>query len=76
MSADTAAIIAAAERFLRAWSSATQGDDTLSPTDPGVIELHEAAHELMRVTGTEDLPSAYDVLDTLVSLARLVPFTN
>jgi hypothetical protein len=76
VSEDTAAIIAAAERFLRAWSAATGGDDTLSPPDPAVLEVHEAAQELMRATGTEDLQSAYDVLDALVSLTKLVPSTN
>ena len=76
MSADTAVIIAAAERFLRAWSATTQGDDTLSSTDPGVIEVHEAAQELMLATGTEDLQSAYDVLDALVALTKLAPSTT
>ncbi len=76
MSADAAAIVAAAERFLRAWSATAQGDDTLSPTDPGVIEMHEAALELMRATGTNNLQSAYDVLDALVVITKLAPATN
>jgi hypothetical protein len=67
---DTAAIVAAAHRFLRAWSSAIGGDDALSLTHPDVIEAHEAARELMLATGTSDLVGAYAVIDELVLLTR------
>ena len=63
---DTAAIIAAAARLLRAWAAATQGVGTLSLTNPAMGELHEATRELMWATETDDLLAAYAVLDELV----------
>ena len=61
------AIIAAAARLLRAWAAATQGVEPMSLTNPAVAEVHEAAQELMRATGTTDLLAAYRVLDDLVA---------
>jgi hypothetical protein len=65
---DRATIVAAAERFVRAWTSAIRGDDPLSLTHPAVIEAHEAARELIAATGTTDLVGAYAVVDELVVL--------
>ena len=62
---DTEAIKAAAARFLRAWSAATQGDP-LPQTHPDVVEAHEATRELMAATETTDLLAAYAVVDDLV----------
>lgn len=64
---ETAAIIAAAARLLRAWQMATQGIEPLSLTNPAVAEVHEATRELMRATETSDLLAAYAVLDELVA---------
>jgi hypothetical protein len=63
---DTAAVIGAAAKFLRAWKAATQGDEPSSLSDPAVVEAHEAAQELIRATGTMDLVGAYVVVDDLV----------
>jgi hypothetical protein len=68
---DTAAIIAAAARLLRAWAAATQGIEPLSLTNPAVGEVHEATRELMRATHTSDLLAAYAVLDDLVAQMKL-----
>jgi hypothetical protein len=68
---DTAAIIAAAARLLRAWAAAAQGIEPLSLTNPAVAEVHEAARELMRATETRDLLAAYTVLDDLVARIKL-----
>jgi len=62
---DTKAIKAAAARFLRTWSAATQGDP-LPQKHPAVIEAHEATRELMSATETTDLLAAYAVIDDLV----------
>jgi len=67
---DKAAIVAAAARFVQAWMAATCGDDTLSLTHPAVIEVHEAARELMQATATTDLVGACAVVDELVLLTR------
>jgi hypothetical protein len=64
---DTAAIVAAAARLLRAWAAATQGVDTMSVTNPKVAEVHETCQELMRATETTDLLAAYAVLDDLAA---------
>ena len=68
---DTAAIIAAAARLLRAWEAATQGIEPLSLKNPAVAEVHEATRELMRATETTDLLAAYTVLDDLVAEIKL-----
>jgi hypothetical protein len=68
---DTAAIIAAAVRLLRAWGAATQGIEPLSLKNPAVAEVHEATRELIRATGTTDLLAAYTVLDDLVAQIKL-----
>jgi hypothetical protein len=36
-----------------------------------VIEVHEAARELIRATGSKDLGAAYDVIDHLVLEIKL-----
>jgi hypothetical protein len=77
---DTAAMVAAADRFLRAWTVATQGNP-LPLTDPAVIEVHEAAQELISATETTNVRAAYHVLDELVlssswsSRRHLLPWT-
>jgi hypothetical protein len=67
---DKTAIVAAAARFVQAWMAATCRDDTPSLTHPAVIEVHEAARELMEATATTDLVGAYAVVDELVLLTR------
>ncbi len=63
---DLEAVIAAAGRFWSAWTTAIECDgDDIPPADL-VIEVHEAARELIRATGTKDLRAAYDVIDHLV----------
>jgi hypothetical protein len=62
---DIEALIAAAGRFWLAWTLATEGEDGIPPADM-VIELHEAARELIRAAGADDLRAAYGVLDELV----------
>lgn len=68
---DSAAIVAAAARLLRAWAAATQGVEPMSLTNPAVAEVHEAARELMWATQTTDLLAAYSVLDDLVVTINL-----
>ena len=63
---ETAAIIGAAARFVRAWTAATEGDEALPLTAPAVIEAHDAARELIRATHSKDLVGAYAVVDALV----------
>ena len=41
-------------------------DDTLSLSSPVVVDVHEAARDLIRATGARDLVGAYAVLDALV----------
>jgi hypothetical protein len=65
---DRATVVAAAERFVRACTSAIRGEDPLPLTDPAVIEAHQAARELIGATGTTDLVGAYAVVDELVVL--------
>lgn len=73
MIADAGGIIAAAARFLRAWTAATQGDDPLCLSSPAVLETHDAARALVRATETNNLREAYGVLDALVVLRRETP---
>jgi hypothetical protein len=47
-----------------------ENDDTLSLTSPVVVEVHEAAPELIRATGARDLVGASGVLDALVLETR------
>jgi hypothetical protein len=63
---DEAAIVVAVGRFLQAWKTATTNDDTLSLSSPVVVDVHEAARDLIRATGARDLVGAYAVLDALV----------
>ena len=62
---DIDALIAAAGRFWLAWTLATEREGRTPPADM-VIEVHEAARELIWATGADDLPAAYGVLDELV----------
>ncbi len=62
---DIEAVIAAAGRFWMAWTQATEGEGGMPPPDM-VIEVHEAARELIRAAGADDLRAAYGVLDELV----------
>jgi hypothetical protein len=63
---DLEAVIAAAGRFWSAWTTAIESDGDDTPPADLVIEVHEAARELIRATRAEDLRGAYDVLDCLV----------
>jgi hypothetical protein len=69
---DSQVVIEAAGEFWMAWIAATRGDP-LPPTDPAVVEVHEAAVELIRATERTDLRAAYDVIDELVSRFKLPP---
>ncbi len=62
---DIEAVIAAAGRFWLAWTLATEGEGGIPPADM-VIEVHEAARELIQAAGADDLRAAYGVLDDLV----------
>jgi len=62
---DLDGVIAAAARFSLAWTLATDGGDGVPPPAM-VIEVHEAARELIRAADAEDLPGASSVLDALV----------
>jgi hypothetical protein len=74
---DREAITAAAARFWLAWSVATVfHDDGVPPVDL-VVEVHEAARELIRATKTTDLRAAYEVLTELVhEVTRSNPCVN
>jgi len=74
---DREAITAAAARFWLAWSVATVfKDDGVPPVDQ-VVEVHEAARELIRATKTTDLRAAYEVLTELVDeVKRSNPCVN
>jgi hypothetical protein len=63
---DLEAVIAAAGRFFSAWTTAIESDGDEIPSAELVIEVHEAARELIRATRSEDLRGAYAVLDRLV----------
>jgi len=62
---DDETVIRTAGRFRLAWIAATKGDP-LPATDPAVVEAHEVANALIRVTGAADLRGAYEVVDALV----------
>jgi hypothetical protein len=61
--ADEEAIIVAAARFQRAWDVAMARDgEGLIVADLDIVEVHEAALELIRATGTDSLHGALDAL--------------
>jgi hypothetical protein len=61
--ADEKAIISAAGRFKRAWDGAMAHDgEGLIVADPDIVEVHEAALDLIRATGTDSLQEALDAL--------------
>jgi hypothetical protein len=62
---DFEGVIAAAGRFWLAWTLATDGQNGMPPPEM-VIEVHEAARQLIRAADAEDLPGALHVLDALV----------
>jgi hypothetical protein len=62
---DVEGMIAAAGRFWLAWTLATEREGGVPPVDM-VVEVHEAARELIRAADAEDLRAAYRVLDELV----------
>jgi hypothetical protein len=62
---DVEALIAAAGRFWLAWTLATEGEGGVPPVEM-VVEVHEAARELIRAADAENLRAAYGVLDELV----------
>jgi hypothetical protein len=57
------AIIAAATRFQRAWEKAmaNNGEGLIVP-DLDIVEVHEAALELIEATGTATLQDALDAV--------------
>jgi hypothetical protein len=63
---DREAIAVAAARFWLAWTVAIGFDGEGVPPTDLVIEVHEAARELIRATGAKDLRGAYEVLDDVV----------
>jgi len=53
----------AATRYERAWATAVKDKmEYLSPTNADMIEVHEAALELIAATGTASLHEALEVL--------------
>jgi hypothetical protein len=57
------AIIAAASRFQQAWDRAmARNGEGLIVADLDIIEVHEAALELIAATGTDNLHDALDAL--------------
>jgi hypothetical protein len=63
---DRSAIVGAAARFWTAWTTAVDFEGEGIPPIELVIEVHEAALQLIRATGAKDLRGAYAVLDELV----------
>jgi hypothetical protein len=60
------AIIAAAVRFQRAWDQAmAQNGEGLLVADLDIVEVHEAALDLIRATGTASLQEALDTVHQL-----------
>ncbi len=61
--ADEKAIIAAAARFKEAWDQAMARDgEGLIVADLDIVEVHEAALDLIGATGTGSLQDALDAL--------------
>jgi hypothetical protein len=57
------AIIAAASRFQRAWDRAmAHNGEGLIVAELDIVEVHEAALDLIRVTATNSLQEALDVV--------------
>jgi hypothetical protein len=57
------AIIVAATRFQRAWDKAmAHNGEGLIVSDLDIVEVHEAALELIQVTATNSLQEALDVV--------------
>jgi hypothetical protein len=57
------AIIAAAARFQRAWDQAmARNGEGLIMADLDIVEVHDAAMELIRATGTASLQEALEVV--------------
>ncbi len=57
------AIIAAARRLKEAWDRAMARDgEGLIVAELDIVEVHEAALELIRATGTDNLEDALDAL--------------
>jgi hypothetical protein len=65
---DIEEVIAAAGRFWLAWTLATETDAEGGGVPPPdmVIEVHEAARQLIRAADAQDLRGAYRVRDELV----------
>jgi len=60
---DREAIAAAAERFERAWAIAVKDRaEHVAPTEADMVEVHEAALNLVGVTSTHTLQQALQVL--------------
>jgi hypothetical protein len=63
---DREAVNVAAARFWLAWTVAIEFDGEGVPPTDLVVEVHEAARELIRATKAKDLRGAYQVLNDLV----------
>jgi hypothetical protein len=63
---DREAVAAAAARFWLAWTVAIEFEGEGVPPTDLVIEVHEAARELIRATRAKDLRGAYEVLNDVV----------
>jgi hypothetical protein len=63
---DSDVVKIAATRFERAWAMALKDRaERFSPTDTEMVEVHEAALELVGATGTNTLQDALQVLRKL-----------
>lgn len=61
--AHEAAIIVAAARFKRAWDQAmAHNGEGLIMANLDIVEVHEAALDMIRATGTDSLEGALDAL--------------
>ena len=61
--ADEKAIIAAAAAFKQAWDRAmAHNGEGLIVADLDIVEVHQAALDLIRATGTDSLQEALDAL--------------
>jgi hypothetical protein len=59
-------VLAAAARFRRAWVTLEANSEPLLISDALLIEVNEAAQELMEATETTDLVATFDALGELV----------
>jgi hypothetical protein len=63
---DSSAVTAAAARFERAWAIALKDKaEHVSPSEADMVEVHDAALELVRATSTHTLQEALRVLEDI-----------